>query len=338
MAEISSVSNRQNAQFPSDGYGRHRAGSHGPIRSAAGTATPTAPSKAALDENARARHRGLAFSAGRPSHRRRASSQVVPCPTRSESRQMFGTVGKGRIAWSSSSSVQARRTAISSGRSGRPTSSATARTPSSWTWARARSPGSRTRRAEQSPRGVHQPPPSGPFHRPDPAAALPLSRGVPARPQASGRSRPAGLERRLDATYDLPGFASAAFDLEPLAPGSYDVGPFVGGGPRPCRHAGESFAFRVAHRASRGRGIVVQRRLRGRGRAAAAAPTRGHAARRGHLRSRSGAGRDATSRWPDGRASGDRRRGGRPPAHPPADGLRPRGHGSRPPPSSTTGR
>ena len=47
-------------------------------------------------------------------------------------------------------------------------------------------------RAEQPPRRLHQPPPSGPFHRPDPVAALPLSRGVPTRPKASAWSRPRG--------------------------------------------------------------------------------------------------------------------------------------------------
>lgn len=66
---------------------------------------------------------------------------------------------------------------------------------------------------------------------------------------------PEGLERRLDATYDLPGFASAAFDLEPLAPGSYDARPFIVE-VRAVRHAGESFAFRVAGSGQPGRGIV----------------------------------------------------------------------------------
>lgn len=55
---------------------------------------------------------------------------------------------------------------------------------------------------------------------------------------------PKGLERRLDATYDQPGFASSAFDLEALAPGSYAVGPFVVEAAA-VPHAGESFAFRV---------------------------------------------------------------------------------------------
>jgi ribonuclease BN (tRNA processing enzyme) len=66
---------------------------------------------------------------------------------------------------------------------------------------------------------------------------------------------PAGLERRLDATYDQPGFAAAAFDFESLAPGTYETGPFtveVGA----VRHAGDSFAFRVATSDASGAGIV----------------------------------------------------------------------------------
>ena len=48
---------------------------------------------------------------------------------------------------------------------------------------------------------------------------------------------PEALERRLDATYDQPGFAAAAFDLEPLAAGPYAAGPLDGrgGGRPPCR-------------------------------------------------------------------------------------------------------
>jgi ribonuclease BN (tRNA processing enzyme) len=56
---------------------------------------------------------------------------------------------------------------------------------------------------------------------------------------------PADLERRLDAAYDQPGFAIAAFGVEPLAPGSYDAGPLTVE-VRAVHHAGESFAFRVA--------------------------------------------------------------------------------------------
>ena len=57
---------------------------------------------------------------------------------------------------------------------------------------------------------------------------------------------PAGLDRRLDAVYDLPGFAASAFDLEPLAAGSCDAGAFTVE-VRTVRHAGESFAFRVSN-------------------------------------------------------------------------------------------
>lgn len=55
---------------------------------------------------------------------------------------------------------------------------------------------------------------------------------------------PAGMGARLDAVYDQPGFAAAAFDIEvpPLARRS--IGPF---GIEACRvrHAGESVAYRV---------------------------------------------------------------------------------------------
>lgn len=66
---------------------------------------------------------------------------------------------------------------------------------------------------------------------------------------------PAGLERRLDATYDLPGFASAAFDFEPLTGEPHAAGVFrveV----RPVRHAGESVAFRVSNPGRSGPGLV----------------------------------------------------------------------------------
>jgi ribonuclease BN (tRNA processing enzyme) len=66
---------------------------------------------------------------------------------------------------------------------------------------------------------------------------------------------PEGLERRLDATYDQPGFAAAAFDFEALAPGPYRAGAFevdVVAVP----HAGQSFAFRVALAGRAGPGIV----------------------------------------------------------------------------------
>ena len=66
---------------------------------------------------------------------------------------------------------------------------------------------------------------------------------------------PMGLEGRLDATYDLAGFAGAAFDVEPLAAGSCDAGAFTVEA-RPVRHAGESFAFRVSNPGRSGPGLV----------------------------------------------------------------------------------
>jgi ribonuclease BN (tRNA processing enzyme) len=66
---------------------------------------------------------------------------------------------------------------------------------------------------------------------------------------------PAGLDRRLDATYDLAGFAAAAFDFEPLARGLWEAGPFTVE-VRPVRHAGESFAFRVAVAGRAAHGLV----------------------------------------------------------------------------------
>ncbi len=66
---------------------------------------------------------------------------------------------------------------------------------------------------------------------------------------------PSALGRRLDATYDQPGFAAAAFDIEPLVPGSCAAGPFtveVGA----VHHAGEAFAFRVSGSDGSGAGIV----------------------------------------------------------------------------------
>ncbi|HEV8403355.1 MAG TPA: MBL fold metallo-hydrolase [Candidatus Limnocylindrales bacterium] len=66
---------------------------------------------------------------------------------------------------------------------------------------------------------------------------------------------PVGLERRLDAVYDQPGFAAAAFDLEALTPGSVRAGSFTIE-VATVHHAGESFAFRVAGADATGAGIV----------------------------------------------------------------------------------
>jgi len=66
---------------------------------------------------------------------------------------------------------------------------------------------------------------------------------------------PEGVEQRLDATYDQPGFATSAFDIEPLAPGTYRLDSLIVDVGR-VRHAGESFAFRVGASEGRGPGIV----------------------------------------------------------------------------------
>jgi ribonuclease BN (tRNA processing enzyme) len=55
---------------------------------------------------------------------------------------------------------------------------------------------------------------------------------------------PDGLEGRLDALYEQPGFTAAAFDLEPPTPRRRLVGPF-GLEARRVRHAAWSVAYRV---------------------------------------------------------------------------------------------
>lgn len=56
---------------------------------------------------------------------------------------------------------------------------------------------------------------------------------------------PAGLEGRLDALHDQPGFAAAALDLEDLQPGVRQVGAFTLEVAR-VQHTADSHAFRVA--------------------------------------------------------------------------------------------
>ncbi len=56
---------------------------------------------------------------------------------------------------------------------------------------------------------------------------------------------PAGLESRLDALHDEPGFSAAALDIEALAPGSMAVGPFAIEVAR-VSHTDESYGFRVS--------------------------------------------------------------------------------------------
>jgi ribonuclease BN (tRNA processing enzyme) len=66
---------------------------------------------------------------------------------------------------------------------------------------------------------------------------------------------PNGLERRLDALYDQPGFTAAAFEQQPLAAGQRTIGPFALE-IMPVRHYGESCAVRVKAQEAPGRGLV----------------------------------------------------------------------------------
>lgn len=64
---------------------------------------------------------------------------------------------------------------------------------------------------------------------------------------------PSGLDRRLDALHDEPGFTAAALDVAALAPGRHALGPFEVEA-RLVTHAKESYGFRVS--AGGGRAIV----------------------------------------------------------------------------------
>ena len=66
---------------------------------------------------------------------------------------------------------------------------------------------------------------------------------------------PRGLDQRLDALYDQPGFSAAAFEQLPLATGVRTLGPFALE-VQAVRHSGESFAVRVAAPGSGGPGLV----------------------------------------------------------------------------------
>lgn len=56
---------------------------------------------------------------------------------------------------------------------------------------------------------------------------------------------PAGLDERLDALLDEPGFTAAALDVEHLSPGVREIGPFrLEAAPVP--HTAQSYAFRVS--------------------------------------------------------------------------------------------
>jgi ribonuclease BN (tRNA processing enzyme) len=66
---------------------------------------------------------------------------------------------------------------------------------------------------------------------------------------------PPGLDDRVDATYATPGFSAAAFEHRQLRAGQLEAGPFsleV----RQVRHAGESFAVRLALLGGGGGGLV----------------------------------------------------------------------------------
>ncbi|HXG40187.1 MAG TPA: MBL fold metallo-hydrolase [Candidatus Limnocylindrales bacterium] len=66
---------------------------------------------------------------------------------------------------------------------------------------------------------------------------------------------PAGIERRLDALLDEPGFTSACLELGALRPGERRVGPFVVEAAL-VRHTAESYAFRVSLPDRTGPGLV----------------------------------------------------------------------------------
>ncbi len=65
---------------------------------------------------------------------------------------------------------------------------------------------------------------------------------------------PAGLDRRLDALHDEPGFTVASLDVFPLAVGEVTLGPFIVEAAL-VTHATESYAFRVALADRVGRGV-----------------------------------------------------------------------------------
>ncbi len=62
---------------------------------------------------------------------------------------------------------------------------------------------------------------------------------------------PAGLDDRLDALHDEPGFTEQTLDVVPLAPGSFAAGPFIVEAAH-VRHTSDSYAFRVTNGGDRG--------------------------------------------------------------------------------------
>lgn len=66
---------------------------------------------------------------------------------------------------------------------------------------------------------------------------------------------PAGLDERLDALHDEPGFSAASLDIEPLHQGTFSAATFEIQAAR-VTHAASSFGFRVSTATSAGPGLV----------------------------------------------------------------------------------
>jgi ribonuclease BN (tRNA processing enzyme) len=66
---------------------------------------------------------------------------------------------------------------------------------------------------------------------------------------------PAGLEQRLDALHDEPGFTAAALDMVPLTPGERTIGPYSLETVR-VTHTDDSHAVRLAVNGASGPGLV----------------------------------------------------------------------------------
>jgi ribonuclease BN (tRNA processing enzyme) len=66
---------------------------------------------------------------------------------------------------------------------------------------------------------------------------------------------PAGLETRLDALHDAPGFTAAALDVEDVTPGLRPIGTLMLEA-RPVTHSRDSHAYRVAPAEGGGPGLV----------------------------------------------------------------------------------
>jgi ribonuclease BN (tRNA processing enzyme) len=66
---------------------------------------------------------------------------------------------------------------------------------------------------------------------------------------------PRGLDERLDALHDEPGFSAASLDIEPLSEGTVSVGPFAIDAAR-VTHTESSFGFRVSVPGRGGMGAI----------------------------------------------------------------------------------